>query len=103
MSAKEKNERADQIKIAIMLNLLGSKKTEMFNSFKFEWPESKANYSEVLQKFEDYCSPRQNVVHERYAFFSCVQLEGQKIDSYVTHRKTLASTFEIADQENGFI
>ncbi|GFS43632.1 transposon Ty3-G Gag-Pol polyprotein [Nephila pilipes] len=70
---------------------------------KFELPESKANYSEVLQKFEDYWSPRQNVVYERYKFLSCVQLEGQTIESYVTHLKTLASTCEFAEQENGLI
>ncbi|GFU46354.1 transposon Ty3-G Gag-Pol polyprotein [Nephila pilipes] len=54
-------------------------------------------------KFEDYYSPRQNVVHERYNFFSCVQLEGQTIESYVTHLKTLATTFEFPEQENGLI
>ncbi|GFT88923.1 transposon Tf2-9 polyprotein [Nephila pilipes] len=56
--AMEKDERADKIKIAILLNLLSSEGLEIFNTFKFESPESKANYSEVLQKFEDYCSPR---------------------------------------------
>ncbi|GFT56858.1 transposon Ty3-G Gag-Pol polyprotein [Nephila pilipes] len=90
--ATEKDERAVKIKNAILLNLLGSEGLEIYNTFKFESPESKANYSEVLQKFEDYCSPRQNVVYERYKFFSCVQLEGQTIESYVTLLKTLAST-----------
>ncbi|GFT54743.1 transposon Ty3-G Gag-Pol polyprotein [Nephila pilipes] len=98
----EKDERADKIKIAILLNLLGSEGLEIYNTFKFESPESKVNYSEVLQKFE-YCSQRQNVVYERYKFFSCVQLEGQTIESYVTHLKTLVSTCEFAEQENELI
>ncbi|GFS90805.1 uncharacterized protein K02A2.6 [Nephila pilipes] len=76
---------------------------EIYNNFKIESPESKANYSEVLQKFEDYCSPRQKVVYKRYKFSSCVQLEGQTIESYVTHLKTLASTCEFAEKENGLI
>ncbi|GFT25449.1 transposon Tf2-6 polyprotein [Nephila pilipes] len=58
--------RADKIKIAILLNLLVSEGLEIYNTFKLESPESKANYSEVLQKFEDYCSPRQN--HPRCEF-----------------------------------
>ncbi|GFU23914.1 transposon Tf2-9 polyprotein [Nephila pilipes] len=99
----EKDERADEIKIAILLNLLGSEGLEIYNTFKFESPESKANYSEVLQKFGEYCSLRQNVVYERYNFFSYVQLEGQTTESYVTHLKTLASTCEFAEQENGLI
>ncbi|GFT71693.1 retrovirus-related Pol polyprotein from transposon opus [Nephila pilipes] len=49
---KEKDERADQIKISILLNFLGSERLEIYNTFKFESPESKANYSEVLQKFQ---------------------------------------------------
>ncbi|GFT76650.1 uncharacterized protein NPIL_352971 [Nephila pilipes] len=92
--ATEKDEPADKIKIAILLNVLGREELEIYNTFKFESPESKANYSEVLQKFEDYCSPLQNVVYGRYNFFffSCVQLEGQTIESYITRLKTLAST-----------
>ncbi|GFT64887.1 transposon Tf2-9 polyprotein [Nephila pilipes] len=98
----EKDKRADKIKIAILLNLLVSEGLEMFITFKFKSPEFKTNYSEVLQNFEDYCSPRQNVVYERYKFFSCVQLQGQSIESYVTHLKTPACTCEFTEQENGF-
>ncbi|GFX07565.1 uncharacterized protein K02A2.6 [Trichonephila clavipes] len=36
-------------------------------------------------------------------FFSCVQLEGQTIETYVTQLKTLASTCKFAEQENGLI
>ncbi|GFV31886.1 transposon Ty3-G Gag-Pol polyprotein [Trichonephila clavipes] len=98
--ATEKDDRTNKIKIAILLNLLGSEGLAIYNNFKLE---SKANFSEVLQKFEEYCSPRQNVVYERYKFFSCVQLEGQTIETYVTQLKTLASTCEFAEQENGLI
>ncbi|GFS53086.1 transposon Tf2-9 polyprotein [Nephila pilipes] len=82
---------------------IGSEGLEIYNTFKFESSESKTNYSEVLQKFEDYSSPRQNVVYKQYKFFSCVQLEGQTIESYIAHLKTLASTCEFAEQENELI
>ncbi|GBM90675.1 hypothetical protein AVEN_246961-1 [Araneus ventricosus] len=52
--ATEKDEHADKIKIAILLNLLGSEVLEIFNTFKCEPPESQKNYSEVLKKFEDH-------------------------------------------------
>ncbi|GBN45147.1 hypothetical protein AVEN_62804-1 [Araneus ventricosus] len=71
--ATEKDERADKIKIVILLNLLGSEGLEIFNKLKFKPSGSKEKYSEVLKKFEEYCSPRQNVVYERYKFFSCAQ------------------------------
>ncbi|GFT02204.1 transposon Tf2-9 polyprotein [Trichonephila clavipes] len=73
---------------------------EIYNTFNLK---SKANFSEVLQKFEEYFSPRQNVVYESYKLFSCVQLEGQTIETYVTQLKILASTCEFAEQENGLI
>ncbi|GFX42102.1 transposon Ty3-G Gag-Pol polyprotein [Trichonephila clavipes] len=77
-ACNRKDDRTDKIKIAILLNLLGNEGLEIYNTFKLE---SKANFSEVLQKFEEYCSPRQNVVYERYKFFSRVQLEGQTFET----------------------
>ncbi|GFY23493.1 transposon Ty3-G Gag-Pol polyprotein [Trichonephila clavipes] len=76
--ATKKGNRTNKIKIAILLNLLSSEGLEIYNTFKLELI---ANFSEVLQKFEEYCSLRQNVVYERYKFFSCVQLEGQTIET----------------------
>ncbi|GFT38186.1 uncharacterized protein TNCV_2261431 [Trichonephila clavipes] len=35
--------------------------------------------------------------------FSCIHLEGQTIETYVTLLKNLASTCEFAEQENGLI
>ncbi|GFS85250.1 uncharacterized protein TNCV_75131 [Trichonephila clavipes] len=76
--ATEKDDRTDKIKIAILLNLFGSEGLEIYNTFKFE--ELAKNSLSIL-KFEEYCSPRQNVVY----------------------LKTLASTCEFAEQENGLI
>ncbi|GFX37359.1 transposon Tf2-9 polyprotein [Trichonephila clavipes] len=98
--AIQKDDRTDKVKIAFLLNLLGFEGLEIYNTFKLEW---KAKFLEVLQKFEEYCSPQQNAVYERYNFFSCVQLEGQTIETCVTQLKTLASTCEFAEQENGLI
>lgn len=103
MLATEKHDKPDKIKIAILLNLLGSEGLEIFNTFEFATPEEKGKYTAVLESFQNYCSPRQNVVYERYKFFSCIQQEGQTIECYVTQLKTLASTCEFADQESGLI
>ncbi|GFU83117.1 uncharacterized protein K02A2.6 [Trichonephila clavipes] len=35
--------------------------------------------------------------------FLCVQIEGQTVESYVTHLKNQASHCELAEQENGLI
>lgn len=103
MIAAEKHEKPDKNKIAILLNLLGDEGVEIYNTFKFEEGTSKDKYHDVIQQFNDYCSPRRNVVFERYKFFSCVQQEGQNVDAYLTQLKTLASTCEFGDQEEGLI
>ncbi|GFW02857.1 transposon Ty3-G Gag-Pol polyprotein [Trichonephila clavipes] len=51
--ATEKDDRTDKINIAILLNLLGSEGLEIYNTFKLG---SNGNFSEVHQKFEEYCS-----------------------------------------------
>ncbi|GBM94531.1 hypothetical protein AVEN_193015-1 [Araneus ventricosus] len=53
--------------------------------------------------FTNYCIPRRNVVFERFKFFSCSQQEGQQVDNYLTELKTLASTCDFGDQEEGLI
>ncbi|GFV25632.1 transposon Tf2-6 polyprotein [Trichonephila clavipes] len=81
--ATEKDDRTDKIKIAILLNLLGSEGLETYNTFKLE---TKTNFSDVLQKFEEYCSPRQNSVYERL---------GYKNDSCEKITSTWKKTIEI--------
>ena len=43
----------------------------------------------VVQKFQDYCSPRKNITFMRHNFFTCKQRDGQSFDEFVTElRKT---------------
>ncbi|GBM00549.1 hypothetical protein AVEN_77359-1 [Araneus ventricosus] len=53
--------------------------------------------------FTNYCIPRRNVVFERFKFFSCSQQEGQQIDNCLTELKTLVSTCDLGEQEEGLI
>lgn len=100
MIASEKNTKPDVSKIAIFLNLLGDEGFEIYNTFKFT---KEVEYTKVIEKFTEYCTPRKNVVFERYKFFSCSQQEGQSVDNYTTQLKTLASTCEFEGQEDSLI
>ncbi|GBO31589.1 hypothetical protein AVEN_151834-1 [Araneus ventricosus] len=104
--ASEKDKKLDGVKIGILLNLLGDEGTDIFNTFKSENGKSIEKFDDVLEMFTNYCIPRRNVVssrNERFKFFSCSQQEDQQVDNYLTELKTLASTCDFGDQEEGLI
>ena len=76
MLATEKNSKEDQVKIAILLNVIGDEDVSVFNTFKFPEGESIGKYDDVLKKFENHCSPQTNEVFDRFKFFSSHQKEG---------------------------
>ncbi|GBL99711.1 Uncharacterized protein K02A2.6 [Araneus ventricosus] len=100
--ASEKDKKPDGVKIAILLNL-GDEGTDIFSTFKSENGKSIEKFDDVVEMFTNYCIPRRNVVFERFKFFSCSQQEGQQVDNYLTELKTLASTCDFGDQEEGLI
>jgi len=42
---------------------------------------------EVVSNLKNYCEPRKNIIFQRFKFASCVQLEGQGFDDFVTELK----------------
>lgn len=67
--------------------------------FKFDLSETHwKDYDKVLKAFEDYATPRWNVVVERYLFNSRCQEEGEHFDTYVTELNKLVLNCEFGDQ-----
>src|SRR5436190_9036786 len=64
--------KEDKIKIAMLLNCIGDEAIEIYNTFK---AEEKDTLKKVIELFDDYFTPRKNVVYNRYKFFTRVQLE----------------------------
>lgn len=58
--------KQDARKIMLLLAVVGSQATEVFNMFKFESPDVRGKYDKVVEKFQAHCSPRKNTVYERY-------------------------------------
>ncbi|GBO08000.1 hypothetical protein AVEN_257529-1 [Araneus ventricosus] len=100
MLASEKNSKPENVKIAILLNLFGDEDVAIYNTFKNTEGEQ---LEEVLQCFEEHCNPHQNVVFQRYKFFSCKQREGQTFDNYLTQLKTLVITCDFGNQQESLI
>jgi hypothetical protein len=79
-SATEKSETAQ---IAMFLHAIGDDALKVFNTFALTADERK-KLSVIKQKFKDYCTPRKNVVYERYLFGKLTQAAGESIDAFVT-------------------
>lgn len=103
LEASNKVELEDKKKVAILLNLAGDKALEVYNTFKFTRDEEKNKLDKILHMFEEYCSPRKNIVYERFVFFNTTQKEGQSFDSFLTELKKNAATCEFDGQEESLI
>ena len=103
LEASGKSAIPDKTKVAILLNLIGDEPLEIFNTFAFSEPKSCEKLKDVLDKFEDYCAPRKNIVYERFRFFSRSQGEGENFSVFLTAIKKLAATCEFGPQEESLI
>lgn len=91
MIASGKNSKTDNIKVAILLNLLGDE------GFEYENPEDATKLETVINKFELYCKPLKNIVYEHFKFFKRDQLPGERIDQFIKALRNLASTCDFKE------
>ncbi|KAK5644349.1 hypothetical protein RI129_005649 [Pyrocoelia pectoralis] len=71
---------------------------DIFETFQYSEDESAEKFEDVIKKFEQYCQPRQNVVFDRFKFFSRSQDKDETVDKYVTELKKLSSQCNFGEQ-----
>ena len=94
--------KPEEVKVAILLNVVGEDAVELFNTFTLT-EEEKCSFNKVIQCFENYARPKKNVVVERYIFNSRVQEPGEPFDSFVTDLKKLVKTCEFKEHADSLI
>ncbi|UYV62275.1 K02A2.6-like [Cordylochernes scorpioides] len=102
LEATEKATKPDKLKVAILLNFIGEEALEVFNTFHLKEDEAE-NFDLVINKFDDFCEPKKNVIFERFKFFSATQKDGESIDSFITELKGLSTSCEFESQEDSLI
>ena len=46
-----------------------------------------SKFDKEMEAFQNYCSPRKNIIYKRYVFWSFQKEEGKSIDAYLTRIK----------------
>ena len=102
LTASGKGNKADEVKIAILLNFSGEDAIEVFNTFQFaEGDENKLD--KVPEQFEQYCNPRKNVVFERYQFWQITQKDFETVGQFVTRLKNKLKSFQYPSPVNDML
>lgn len=99
IGADKKN---DAQKIALLLTVAGPETIEVYNTFTYAEGEQ-GKYSVVIQKLQDYCTPRKNEIYERFVFRSRMQKESETIEQYVTDLKTKSQSCNFGSLCNSLI
>ncbi|XP_072380022.1 uncharacterized protein [Diabrotica undecimpunctata] len=98
MIATDLTSKPESKKLAVFLSLVGDEALELYNTFTFDENEDRT-VTCVKKKFEEYCSPKKNVIFERFKFNSISQQEGQPFDSFVTELRKAIKTTEYSQQD----
>nr|XP_022907482.1 uncharacterized protein K02A2.6-like [Onthophagus taurus] len=96
--AAEKDNKKDEIKIALLLNSIGEEAVQIYNNFKLS-DEEKKRYNKVMEEFEKYFNPKANVVYERFKFYKKKQLEGEPFDNFLQELRKLVKTCNFTDAD----
>ena len=97
-------QKTEEEKYTTVLFVVGERGREIFNTWTWEKLRDAAGnetdkdditVAVLFNKFEEYCTPRKNLVVERWRFFLRSQEMEESIDSFVTELRNLAATCEI--------
>ena len=86
--ASETNKKPERVQCAQLLHFLGEDALSIYDTFKFN-DEEKDKLQVLLQKFDDYFIPKQNLTYERYKFLTFKQ-GNQTFEQFIKELKTRA-------------
>ncbi|XP_074026205.1 uncharacterized protein [Leptinotarsa decemlineata] len=97
--ASELNKKTEQIQCAQMLHLIGEEGFKIQETFTFT-DEEKVKLQVLLDKFEVFFLPKENLVFEIFSFISIRQKQGQTLDQFITTLMKQAKKCKLGDLEN---
>lgn len=83
--------------VAILFLTAGEEADEIYSQIEFTEDQTAHKLSDVVDKFETHCNPRQNILYEWFIFWSLSQGAGEPVDVFLKRLKTQAVKCEIGD------
>ena len=105
-------DKSEEERYSTILFVIGERGREIFNTWTWDTVQDEdgndtdadnLTVETLLQKFEEYCLPRRNLVVERRRFFQRNQDSEETVNNYVTELRNLASTCEFGTINEGLI
>ena len=93
----------ESMQSAIFLSVIDMDALAIYNNFTFDDPADSDKLEIVIEKFRDYCTPRKNVVFERYVFWQLSKQPDGPIDSFVARLRKQSSSCEFGNQRDSVI
>ncbi|KAL9952873.1 hypothetical protein ACROYT_G040197 [Oculina patagonica] len=91
-----------KVQCSTLLTVAGEEALEIFNTFDLS-DEDKVKIDVGIKKFEEYCTPKKNVAHERHVFNTRAQGATEGIDAYVKELRKLARNCEFGELHDSII
>ena len=85
MTATESDKKSDKIRVCMLLNLIGERGNEIYQTFTWTTAADKFLYAKVIEAFDGYFSVRKNLTVSRYRFLSLNQND-LTIDEFITEQ-----------------
>ena len=89
--------KADE-KAAYLLIWVGPTGRDIFNSWNLKEPDN-TNFDTILEKFNQYASPKKNSVFARYVFNERKQHDGETFEAFVTDLRNLVKPCTYKDPD----
>lgn len=99
--ASETYLKDERVQCARLIHYIGEEALHIYNSFTFS-DEEKNKIEILIQKFEEYFTPKTNVIYERYKFFNMKQ-DQLSIEQFTTALKNQAKRCKLREMEEELI
>ncbi|GFN74230.1 Pol polyprotein [Plakobranchus ocellatus] len=103
LEASELDKKPKKQQKAILLHTIGPDALELFNTFTFSEEEDIDDIRVKMQKFEEHCKPKRNLIYDRHQFLTKQQQEGESFDQFVTELKRLSADCEFRELKDSLI